>query len=534
MKNIKGNILYKSLHLILLLLTVGFVFIEKFYMSHVYELTFVYFHAFIFLLFGISMMFFTSMLINIKLPKIDFSNKQSQKPFLITILFIFITYFVVGEYLWSFLLSGLTEVNLIKTNNPELLTRIIPTMGAGLIFFYKIFGYMQNINLDSFKINFRESLPFISSDIGEFNFIKDILRDLIIGSVFLAALIMGINGKTFIVQYSDYLLFDAILSALIVSLIFTFLEVYVWIVTIQYKEDLVSYATDEKLKLQRKKSSREYNIKYKIYAIENLKKSERLKQIYSFIDKRKPIFYFFMILMLILLGYFSIKSIDTSEEYVSIRANIINVSVSDTSSGKLYYSEIVYPNEKQLSFQLGKISSINNTHVLKKIDEDRANARLQTIAKNGYLNVDIKDTFSFWKMKINKNKIKNITSYIVPEKQTTLLFSPIDGDVFLFLSERQNITQFCEISITDYSMNGEDIYIHKLNVFNETGNISFIRFYEHYHIYPEEDIGIIFMNNKTLANELKEFISENNPNYAYSIINETDIDLERIYGKCVT
>lgn len=42
------------------------------------------------------------------------------------------------------------------------------------------------------------------------------------------------------------------------------------------------------------------------------------------------------------------------------------------------------------------------------------------------------------------------------------------------------------------------------------------------------------MNNKTLANELKDFLSENNPSYAYSIINETDIDLERIYGKCVT
>ncbi len=286
MKNTIGKILYSSLGLILLLLTVGLPFIEKFYLSHKYELILVYFHAFAFLLIGISMMFFTSILINLKLPKVDFSNKQSQKLFLFTILFIFMTYFVIGECLWSFLLSGLTEINILKTNNPELLTRIIPTMGAGLIFFYKIFGYMQNVDLDSFKINFRESLPFISSDIGEFNFIKDILRDIIIVSVFLTFLIIGINGKTFIVQYSDSLWIDSILSALIVSLIFTFLEVYVWIATIQYKEDLVSYAKDVNLNNQKKKSSRTYyKINYKTYFIENLKKSERLKQIYSFIDR---------------------------------------------------------------------------------------------------------------------------------------------------------------------------------------------------------------------------------------------------------
>ena len=530
MKNTIGKILYSSLFLILL----SFIFIEKFYMSHKYELTLVYFHAFILLFLGIFMMFFTSILINIRLPMIDFSNKQSKQSFFITIFFIFITYFVIGEYLWSFLLLGLTEINLIKTNNPELLTRMIPTIGAGLIFFYKFFGYMQNFNFDYIKINFKNALPFISSDIGEFNFIKDILRDLIIGSVFLAFLILGINEKTVIVQYYDYLYHDAILSALIVSLIFTFLEVYVWIVTTQYKENFVNYATEANLNLQKKKSSKKYNIQYQDYFIENLRKSKRLKQIYSFIDKRKRMFYIFMILALLLFGYFTIKSIYTDEEYVSIRANIINVSISENNTGKIYYSEIVYPNEKQLSFQLGKISSINNTHVLKKVDEDRADAQLQKIVKNGYINIDIKDTFSCMKMRINKNKIKNLTSYIVPQEKTKLLFSPIDGDVFLFLSEKLKITQFHEISITDYSMNGEDIYINKLNVFNETGNTSFIGFYEHYNIIPMEDVVIIYMNNKTLANELKEFISENNPDYTYLIINETDIDLERIYGKCLT
>lgn len=533
MKNTIGKILYISLNLILLLLPFSFIFIEKSYMNLEYGLTLVYFHAFILLFIGIFIMFFTSILINIRLPNIDFSNKQSIKSFLITIFFIFITYFVIGEYLWSFLLSGLTEINIIKTNNPELLTRMIPTIGAGLIFFYKFFGYMQNVNFDYIKINYKNALPFISSDIGEFNFIKEILRDLIIGSVFLAFLILGINGKTIIVQYS-YLYYDAILSALIVSLFFTFLEVYVWIVTTQYKENLVNYATEANLNHQNKKHSRESNIKYRDNFIENLKKSKTLKQIYSFIDKKKHIIYLLMILILILLSYFAIKSIDMGEEYVTIRANIVNVSISENSTDKIYYSEIVYPNEKQFSFQLGKISSINNTHVLKKIDEDRADAKLQKIEKNGYLNIDIKDTFSCMKMRINKNKIKNLTFYIVPQEKTKLLFSPIDGDVFLFLSGKLKITQFYEISITDYSMNGEDIYIHKLNVFNETGNTSFIGFYEHYNVYPVEDVVTIFMNNKTLANELKEFISENNPDYTYLIINETDVDLERIYGKCYT
>ena len=254
MKNTIGKILYySSLFLILLLLPFGFTFIEIFYMSHKYELTLVYFHAFILLSLGIFMMFFTSILINIRLPNIDFSNEQSKKSFLITIFFIFITYFVIGEYLWSFLLSGLTEINLIKTNNPELLTRMIPTIGAGLIFFYKFCGYMQNFNFDYIKINFKNALPFISSDIGEFSFIKDILRDLIIGSVFLAFLIVGINGKTLSAQYS-YLHFDATLSALIVSLIFTFLEVYVWIVTTQYKKNLVDYATEANLNSRKKKN----------------------------------------------------------------------------------------------------------------------------------------------------------------------------------------------------------------------------------------------------------------------------------------
>lgn len=522
MKNTKGKILLTSL-LILLTLTFGlFIFMDKFYMSQ--GLIFVYFQAFRFLLIGISMMFLTSILINIKLAKIDFSNKQSQESFWLTIIFIFMTYFFIGNFLWSFL-SGLIDINIIKTNNPELLTRFIPTIGAGLIFSYKIFGYMQNLD---FLKKLRIAFPFTSLDIGELKIIKDIIRDLIIGSVFLSFLIIVLSGKPLIVQYSDYLWSDATLSALIVSLIFTFLEVYTWLVTFHYKEEWINYATDVNLNLQKKTSSRKYNIKYKINFFETLKKSDRFEQIYSFIDKRKYIFSFVIILMLLILLYFSIKSIDT--EYISIRANIINVSVSDNSTNKVYYSEIVYPNEKQLSFQLAKISSINNTHVLKKVDEDRANARLQKIVKNGYLNIDVKDTFSYMKMMVNKNTLKDPASYIVPQEETKLLFSPIDGDVFLFLSERLNITQFCEISIKEPSMT-EDPYIHKLNIFNETGNIGFIRFDER---YPEPGKGIIFMNNKTLANELKEFILENNPNYDYEIINETDIDLERIYWKCVT
>lgn len=528
MKNTIGKILYYSLIFIL----ISFIFIEPFYMNHEYELILVYFHALILLFLGIFMMFFTLMLINIRLPYIDFSNKQSKKSFWITIFFIFITYFVIGEYLWSFLLSGLTEINLIKTNNPEVLTRIIPTIGAGLIFFYKIFGYMDNVNFDSIKDNFKSLFPFILLDSGELNFIKDILRGLIIGSVFLAFLILGINGKTLIVQYS-YLHFDATLSAIIVSVIFTFLEVYVWILTTQYKDNLVDYAKEANLNLQNNISSKENNIQFQDYFIGILSKSKRLKQIYSFIDKRKRIFYVFMILALLLLsGYIITKSIYTDEEYVSIKANIVNISISENSTDKIYYSEIVYPNEKQFSFQLGKTSSINNTHVLKKVDESRADAQLQKIVKNGYINVDVEDTFSCVKMRINKNKMKNLTSYIVPQEKTQLLFSPIDGDVFLFLSEKLNITQFYQISITDYSMTGE-IYIYKLNVFNETGNTSFIRFYEHYHIVPVKDVVIISMYNKTLANELKDFISNNNPDYTYLIINETDIDLERIYGKCL-
>lgn len=463
MKNAKGKIIYKSLFMIFLLFVLGCIFIEKFYMSHVSELTLVYFHAFYYLFGGIAFTTITLVLINIKLPKTDFSNKQSQEFFFISIFFIFITYFVIGEYLWSFLLSGLTEINLLKANSPEILTRFIPTIGAGLIFFYKIFGYMQNFNLNSFETNLKESLPFILSESVEFKVIKDIIRDLIIGSVFLTFLIMGITEKTITVQYTD-LWSDAILSALIVSLIFTFLEVYAWLVTIQYKEDLLNYKNNEDLNQQQKKYSKEYNVKHRIYSIEKLKNSERLKQIYSFFDKRRPILYLFLILVLILFGYFWIKTVEIGDEYVSLRANIINVSMSDIATGEIYYSEIVYPNERQISLQLGKISAINNTHVIKKVDEDRANAQLQNMVKNGYLNIDIKDAFSCMKMRVNKNKVKNLTSYMVPQDETQLWLSPIDGDVFLFLSERLNITQFYELSLTDYSMNGEDIYYNKLNI----------------------------------------------------------------------
>ena len=533
MKNPIGKILYLSLNLILLLLAVGSLFIGKFYMSQKYELTLVYFYAFIYLLIGISLMFFTSMLINIRLPHIDFSNKQSKKSFLITIFFIFMTYFVIGEILWSPLLSGLTEINLVKINNPEVLTRMIPTIGVGLIFFYKLFGYVENFNFDDGITNFKNELPFFSSNVGEFNLIKEIIRDLIIGSVFLVFLIMGISGKTFITLYSDNLHYDAILSALIVSLSFTFLEVYVWTITTQYKENWEICAAEAKLNLLNKKHSRESGTKNKNNYLENLMKSKRLKQINLFIDKNKHILSIFVILVLIILGYHTTKSIDVGEEYVSMRANIVNISISENSTDKIYYSEIIYPNEKQISFQLGEISSINNTHVLKKVDEDRADAQLHKIVKNGYINVDIKDTFSCMKMKIDKNKIENLTSYIVPQQKTKLMFSPIDGDVFLFLSEKLKITQFHQISITNHYMNG-DTYAYKLNVFNETGNTSFIRFYEYYHVVPMENVVTIFMNNKTLANELKEFISENHPDYTYLIINETDIDLERIYGKCLT
>lgn len=524
MKNTIGYILYNFITLSILLL----IFTEIFYINHIHELTLVYFRALIILLFGIFMMFFTSFLINIRLPNIDFSNNESKKVLFVTIFSIFITYFLIGGYLWSFLLSSLTNINIIKTNNPEFLTRIIPTIGIGLIFFYKLFGYMQIFNFDYIKINIKNSFPFILSDIGDFKFIKNILRDLIIGSVLVAVLIMGINGKT-VIEHYDYLYFDAILSTLILSLIFTFLEIYVWLVTTQYKENFLNYANE--VKPFQKEMFQRKPIIDKINFIKILEKSEKLKQIYSFLDKRKYIFFILIMLMLMIFGYFAIKSVDTSEEFVSIRANIINVSISENNTGKIYYSDFVSPNEKQISFQLGKISSKNNIYVIKKVDEGRANAQLQTIVKNGYLNIDIKDTFSCMKMNINKNKIKNLTSYIVPPEKTKLFFSPIDGDVFLFLSERLKITQFYEISITEYLMNG-DRHLYKLNIFNETGNTSFIGFYEQYHIIPQGEVVTIFMNNQTLANELKEFISENNPDYSYSIINETDIDLERIYGKC--
>ncbi|MGB8216054.1 MAG: hypothetical protein WCE94_02035 [Candidatus Methanoperedens sp.] len=228
MKNTKGKILYSSLLLILFILPFGFIIIENF----------TYFRAFEFLLIGISMMFLTSMLINIKLPKMDFSNKQSKKYFLGMIFVIIGTYFFIGNLLWSLLLSGLTDINIIKTNNPELLTRYIPTIGAGLIFFYKIFGYIQNF--DSLK-KLRITFPFTSLDIGELKIIKDILRDLIIGSGFLSILVIGLTEKPYIEQYSYNLWSDATLSALIVSLTFTFLEIYTWMVTIQYKEDLLNY-----------------------------------------------------------------------------------------------------------------------------------------------------------------------------------------------------------------------------------------------------------------------------------------------------
>jgi hypothetical protein len=218
MKNAIGKILLTSL----LILIFGYpIFVVKIFMSH--ELIFVYFRAFVILLIGISMMFLTFFLINLKLAKTD-----SIKYFVIRFLVISGTYFFIGNFLWSFLL-GLIDINILKINNPESLTRFIPTIGAGLIFFYKFFGYMQNFDLPK---KLRRKYPFIPPDIGE---LKIILRDLIIGSVFVSFLIIGLTEEPLKKLY-DNLWSNAMLTALIVSPIFAFLEVYTWLFTIQYKE----------------------------------------------------------------------------------------------------------------------------------------------------------------------------------------------------------------------------------------------------------------------------------------------------------
>lgn len=258
MKNAIGKILLTSL----LILIVGYsIFVVQ---------IFVYFRAFVILLIGISMMFLTFFLINLKLAKTD-----SIKYFVIRFLVILGTYFFIGNFLWLSLLS-LIDINILKINNPESLTRFIPTIGPGLIFFYKFFGYMQNFDLPK---KLRREFPFIPLDIGE---LKIILRDLIVGSVFVSFLIIGLTEEPLKKLY-DNLWSDAMLTALIVSPIFAFLEVYTWLFTIQYKEE----CKEEWINLQRRNSSRENNIKYKIKFFETLKKSERLKQIYSYIDKRK-------------------------------------------------------------------------------------------------------------------------------------------------------------------------------------------------------------------------------------------------------